>query len=146
MKFTCSVQINLPPVKVIPLFNNSDNYSKWQDGFVSLEQLSGNPGEKGAKSRFIYQSGKKTIELIETIIENRLPSEFTALYEAKEMTNIMKNTFTPAAPGKTKYTAEIEYIKFSSIMMKIMSLFLKQTFRKQTQKWLEQFKVFAESN
>ena len=91
MKFICSVNINLPRTKVIELFDNSDNLKQWQDGFISFEHISGEPGKKGAKSQMRYKIGKREIELIETIITNNLPDEFIGHYKANAMENSMKN-------------------------------------------------------
>jgi uncharacterized membrane protein len=144
MKFTCSVEINKPVEKVLELFDNTKNLKEWQDGFVSLEHLSGQPGEPGAKSKLIYKIGKREIELIETISIKNLPQEFSALYETKTMTNTMTNRFIPIGEEKTKYETEIEYTSFNGIMPKIMAFLMPGVFKKQTQKWLDQFKIFAE--
>jgi len=143
-QFTCTVEIGLPLDRVIELFDNVDNLKEWQDGFVSFEHLSGTPGEPGAKSKMIYKVGKREIELIETIIVKCLPREFTGKYEAKSMVNTMTNRFTSIEDKKIRYDAEIEYTKFNGIIPKLIGLFMSGVFRKQTQKWLVQFKEFAE--
>jgi uncharacterized membrane protein len=144
MKFSCSVEINKPVEKVIELYDNTENLKKWQDGFVSLEHLSGKPGTPGAKSKLIYKIGKREIELIETISVKNLPHEFSALYETKTMVNTMTNRFIPIGEEKTKYETEIEYTRFNGVMPKMMAFLMPGVFKKQTQKWLNQFKVFAE--
>ncbi len=144
MKFNCTVQINLPINKVIELFDDVDNLDKWQDGFVSFEHLSGTPGTPGAKSKMVYKIGKRDMELIETIVVKNLPTEFTGIYEAKTMTNTMKNYFTSINGNQTKYDVEIEYTKFNGLMIKMMVFLMPGLFKKQTQKWLNQFKEFAE--
>ena len=145
MKFSCSVDIDLSHQKTVELWNNPENLVKWQDGFVSFEHISGTPGTPGAKSRMKYKSGKREIELIETIQVNNLPDEFTGHYEAREMTNTMANTFTETAEGKTRYEANVEYIKFNGFMPRLMAFLMPGLFKKQVQKWLNQFKAFAES-
>ena len=67
MKYTLSTTINLPRSKVIELFDNPDNMSKWQPELQSFEHISGEPGEPGAKSRLKYKMGKREVEMIETI-------------------------------------------------------------------------------
>ncbi|MFT5053779.1 MAG: hypothetical protein ACI97X_000799 [Oceanospirillaceae bacterium] len=59
MQFSCSVEIALPLARVIELFDNSDNLMKWQDGLVSFEHLEGEPGKPGAKSKLVFQNGKR---------------------------------------------------------------------------------------
>ena len=146
MKFNCQVEINQPIEKVIDLFDNHENMKHWQDGFVSFEHLSGRPGQVGAKSRIIYEFGKKgkTMELIETITVNNLPDEFSGTYEHKHMTNNMVNRFKSLGPNKTRWDAELHYTKLNGLMIKMMAFLMPGMFKKQTQKWLDQFKVFAE--
>lgn len=102
MKYANEVVINLPLQKVIELFDNPENLSKWQPGFIRLEHLSGSPGQIGAKSRLIYKMGKgrRQIEMIETITHRNLPNEFHGTYETKNASNIQKNFFTEITPAK----------------------------------------------
>ena len=144
MKFTCTVEIEKPVDDVVRLFDSVENMKEWQDGFVSYEHLSGTPGEPGAKARLIYKAGKREMELIETITVKNLPQEFSGTYEHKHMVNTIKNSFTPLGPNKTRYDAELEYTKFVGFVPKMMALFMPGMFRKQTQKWLDQFRDFAE--
>ncbi len=146
MKFNCYVEINQPIEKVIELFDNPDNMKHWQDGFVGFEHLSGKAGKVGAKSRITYTFGKKgkTMELIETIKVRNLPYEFSGTYEHKHMTNNMINRFKSLGPDKTRWDAELEYTKLNGFMIKIMAFLMPGMFKKQTQKWLDQFKAFAE--
>jgi uncharacterized membrane protein len=144
MKFQCAVEIRKPLSLVIELFTNPNNLKEWQDGFISMNHLSGEPGEMGSKSRFFYKTGKRELELIETIIINNLPDEFTAEYWSKPMVNTMTNRFAELANGNTKYTAEIEYTKFNGLMPKLMALLFPRMFKKQVQKWINQFRDFAE--
>jgi hypothetical protein len=145
MKFACSTEINSPINNVVELFGNTDNLKKWQEGFVSFEHISGTPGEKGAKSKIVYNTGKHIIELTETITTNNLPAEITSLYEHKHMTNTMRNCFTPINADQTKMDIYIEYTKFNGVIPKLMAFFMPGVFKKQTQKWLDNFKRFAEN-
>ena len=145
MKFTCHVDVNQPINKVIELFDNPDNMKHWQDGFVSFTNISGRPGQPGAKSRVIYDMGKRgQMELIETVLVRNLPHEFSGTYEHKHMTNSMKNSFKELSPNQTRWTAEVEYTKMNGFMIKIMAFLMPGMFKKQVQKWMDQFKAFAE--
>ena len=148
MKFNCHVEINQPINKVIELFDNPDNLKEWQDGFISIEHKSGRQGEVGAKSRLLYEFGKKgkQMELIETITVKNLPHEFSGTYVHKHMTNNMVNRFKELSHNKTRWDAEIEYTQLNGFMIKMMAFLMPGMFKKQTQKWLDQFKEFAERN
>jgi len=140
MKFICHTDINAPLHKVIELFENPDNLKEWQDGFKSLEPIRGAPGEVGAKSKLTYEK----LELVETIIRNELPEEFKANYEHKHMTNTMSCKFTKIESNKTRFEQEIEYTQFNGFLPKLIAKLFPGMFKKQVQKWLNQFKVFAE--
>jgi len=100
MKYTCSVDINLPIEKTVALWEN-ENFKEWQDGFKSIEHLSGTPNSKGAKSKIVLQ-GKRRIELLETIISEDLPKKKTTLYEHIHMTNTQTTRFKAIDPNKTQ--------------------------------------------
>lgn len=100
MKFTRSVEIDLPVENVVKLFDSNENLKAWQVGFISIEHISGVAGESGAKSRILFQTGKHRMELIETIIVKNLPYEKTGLYEHKHMVNTMSSRFTSLGEKK----------------------------------------------
>jgi len=141
MKFLCKVDIDLPRSEVIPIFDNPENMKFWQDDFISFEHLTGEPGTSGATSRVKY----KRVELIETIIERRLPEAFHGSYEGSWGKNVMYNYFEETGTQSTRWTAEVEYTEMNNFMMKFMGKFFPSMFRKQTQKWMDQFKTFAEN-
>ncbi len=144
MKFTCSVVIDLPIEKVIKLFDDPDNLIEWQDGFVAIEPISGTPGEPGAKSKLVYMIRDQEMEIIETLQVNNLPEEKAGLYEHKHMVNTMTTRFRSLGSNKTKYEAEVEYTKFIGFVPKLMAFLMPGVFKKQVQKWLDQFKSFVE--
>ncbi|MEP3210706.1 MAG: SRPBCC family protein [Maribacter sp.] len=140
MRFTCHTDINAPIDKVVELFENPDNLKEWQDGFLSFVPLSGTPGEVGSKSKLTYEK----LELVETIIRNQLPEEFKANYEHKHMVNTMSCRFKKIDSNKTRLEQEIHYIKFNGFVIKLMAKLFPGMFKKQVQKWLDQFKAFVE--
>lgn len=144
MKFICSVNIKLPKNRVVELWEDPNNLKEWQDGFESFDHVSGEPGTPGARSKMVYSNRGKKIVLIETIKVNNLPDEFEGVYKADAMTNTMRNTFTEIGPNETKWTAEINYYELNGFMIKLMSFLFPGLFKRQTQKWLDQFRDFAE--
>lgn len=144
MKFTCQVDINLPREKVVKLWDDPENLVHWQDDFMSFEHVSGQVGQTGALSKMTYKQGKGKMILHETILENTLPDSFRGRYVHEKMTNTMSNRFEKLGENKTRWTADLEYEQFNGLMMKIMAKLFAGKFKSQTQKWLDQFKVFAE--
>lgn len=145
MKFTCTTEIDLPLQTTVDIFVNRDNLGKWQQGLISDEPISGTPGEVGSKSKLVFNTGKHIIELTETILKRNLPAELSGLYEHKHMVNTMSNRFTVSGENKTKYEADIEYTRFIGLIPKMMALLMPGIFKKQVQKTLDRFKVFAEA-
>lgn len=144
MKYTCEIEINQPLEKVIALFDNPDNLTKWMDGLISFEPISGIPGQPGAKSKLKFDMGKRgKMEMIETILVRNLPHEFKGSYEAKGVFNIVKASFVSISENKTNYISEQEF-KLKGFM-KIIGFLIPGAFRKETMKYMNSFKKFAES-
>ncbi len=143
MKYTTEIEIEKPIDKVIKLFDNADNLKKWMEGLQSYEHISGTAGEPGSKSRLYFKMGKREVEMIETITVRNLPDEFSGTYKAKGVFNIVKNKFEKLSDTKTKYITENEF-QFSGFM-KIIAFLMPGAFKKQSFKYLELFKEFAES-
>ena len=145
MKYTCTVDINLPIDRTVELWVDETIFKEWQDGFKSIELLSGTANTKGAKSKIVLDDGKKRIELIETIMNSDLPNEKKALYEHVHMTNTQTTRFEPITEKMTRYISEVEYTKFNGFIIKLMAKLFPGKFKEQSQKWMNQFKEFAET-
>lgn len=146
MKYTNEVEINKPLEEVIRLFDNPDNLSKWMEGLQSFEHISGTPGQPGAKSKLKFKVGKREMVLIETVTVRNLPKEFTGTYESensKGALNIVRNEFVKLSPAKTKYISESEF-QYKGFMA-IIAVLMKGAFKKQSLKYITNFKNFAES-
>jgi uncharacterized membrane protein len=144
MKYTTQIDIQLPIDRVVELFDNPDNMKKWMEGLQSFEAISGTPGKEGAKSKLTFQMGKRSIEMIETITVSNLPEEFTSTYETKGVFNIVKNRFVPIDEQNTRYLQDQDF-QFRSLTMKVMGLLMPGAFKKQSMKYLTDFKNFAEN-
>lgn len=143
MKYSNEVIINLPLDSVIELFDSEENLFKWQSELISFEHVSGDKGEVGAKSKLKYKMGKREVEMTETITVKDLPREFSGTYEAKGVWNEVKNYFEVIDENTTRWRS-VCHFEFSGFM-KIMAFFMPGAFKKQSQKYLDQFKAFAEA-
>lgn len=144
MKYSLEIEINKPRDEVIKLFDNAENMSKWMEGLQSLEPVSGTPGKVGAKSKLKFDMNGRNIEMIETITTRNLPEEFAGTYEADGVFNIVSNRFLAEDMGTTRWITESEF-QFNSLPMKLMAFLISGMFKKQSLKFLENFKKFAES-
>ncbi len=142
MKYTCETIIDLPRDRVIELFDNPDNLSKWQPTLKSFAHFEGELGKPGAKSRLLYDERGRELEMIETILVRNLPDEFSGTYEAKGVFNTVKNLFHEEGENQTRWVLDTEF-EFSGLM-KLMGIFMRGAFPKETAKGMRLFKEFAE--
>lgn len=146
LKFTCTVDIDLPLQKVIELWDKPENLKYWQDGFQKMVHISGEEGRPGSKAEMFYIMNGREMILTETIVVNELPHEFTGYYESEKTQNTMENLFTELSPQSTRWEANINYTLLKGLIINLIVKLYPSMFKKQTQKWMDQFKAFAESN
>lgn len=144
MKFRSFIDINQNRDKVAELFADPQYLGEYQEGFVKKELESGTAGQDGAISKMYYKAGKREMELTETIVANRLPESFEAFYHHKHMDNTLKCTFTALPDGKTRYESEFEYVRVSWVLPRMMMTLFPNIFKKQGEKWMQNFKEFVE--
>lgn len=142
MKYRLEVNINKPVNKVVELFITQENLFKWMPGLKNLELIEGERGKPGSKTKLLFDMNGKKMEMIETLHKSNLPEEFTATFEAKGVVNNQTTSFEKIDENNTRYISDNEFI-FSGFM-KILSL-MPGAFKKQSMKYLEAFKEFAEN-
>lgn len=143
MKYTVQIDVDVPRERVLALLDDPANMPKWQRGLKEVELLSGERGQVGATSRLVFQMGKREMVMTETIVERDLPDVFASTYDTKGVHNVVRNRFVEVAPDKTRWESENEFV-FSSFMMRIVGFLMKGAFPKQSLKYLQDFKAFAE--
>lgn len=143
MKYTTEITVDIPRDEFIKKLDNADNMKHWQSGLVGYQELSGIPGQEGSKMEMRYKMGKRDMVLVETILKSNFPYEFHATYDAKGVHNIQKNYFKDIDGHTTKWISESEF-QFSGFMMKAMGFLMPGAFKKQSKKYMEDFKAFAE--
>lgn len=142
MTYTVEITVDLPRDVFIKTLDNPDNMKHWQRGLVGYEHISPIPGVKGAKMSLKYKMGRRNLEMVETILNQNLPDELHVTYKTKGVQNIQKNYFEEAN-GKTRWISECDF-QFSGFGMRIMGFLMPGAFKKQSLKYLEDFKAFAE--
>ena len=75
MKYTLKVEIDLALPKVVELFEDPENWSKWRDGFICFEALTGTPGEEGSETKLMNKVGGSETEMTERVEVKQLPEE-----------------------------------------------------------------------
>ncbi len=143
MKYSKEIIIDLPRKEVIAKMEKTENFKHWQKGFISYNHLSGNPGHVDARSKLKYKMGKREIEMVETIEKNDLPKKLFVSYDAEGVFNIQKNYFEEVGNNSTKWISDNEFE--CSGFMKIIAFLMPGSFKKQTYKYMKDFKAFAEN-
>lgn len=143
MKYTTEIIIEKSLQEVAKKMNSAENMKHWQEGLMSAEHISGSPGEFGAKMKLKYDFGKRKMELIETITKQDFPNEFHATYTTKGVRNIQQNYFESTPRGHTKWVCKNEF-QPTTFVMNAMLFLMPRAFKKQTKKYMNNFKNFAE--
>ena len=142
MKYTTELTINLPRKRVIELFDNSENLKKWQMGLVRFEPMEGSPGKAGAKTRLVYQMGKREVVMEEEIIENALPDSIHFVFRSDGVENDNKSYFSSATKETTLWRQENEFNMKG--FWGFIATIAPGMFKKQTLRDMNRFKDFAE--
>ena len=143
MQYITEILIEKPIQDVILKMDTTANLKHWQEGFVSAEQISGTPREFGAKLKLKYDFGNRRMEVIETITKQNFPSQFDATYTTNGIRNIQQNHFESTKKGYTKWICKNIY-EPTSFKMNAMLLLMPRTFKKQTKRYMKNFKNFVE--
>ena len=142
MKYNHSIVINRSRGRVLELMMATEHMPKWQRGLATVEPIDGEPFTHGAKTRLVFDTGKKTLEMTETLVDMRLPDAYTAVYETDELWNRVTNLFSEVEE-KTIWTTESEFV-FSGLMRYLGPL-MKKSFMKRTDYEMARFKEFVEN-
>lgn len=153
MKYTVSIEIAKPLEEVAQLLADPVHIPKWLRGVVLHEPVSGVHGQVGTKSRVVMETGGQKMEATE-VITRREPTELRGMPKgsvvhfereltAEGMWSVARERLTEAAPNTTLWVSENEY-RFSSLLMRLVGLFMPGTFRKQSEQHMQDFKAFAE--
>lgn len=143
MKFTTEIIIEIPLMECVKKFDNAENMKHWQRGLSSIEHISGVPGMVGAKMKLVYKIGRRTMEMIETVSHSKLPNEFHGTYSVKGIDNLQENYFEETANGSTKWTSISDFLPLNFNMTAMLWL-MPKAFKKQSKRYMLDFKNFAE--
>lgn len=142
MKYSVHIDIRKPLEEVYALFTDPQNYPEWMDGFIRIEPLEGTPGEPGSTARFIFRSGSRTMSMTETILSVNAPHSVTVRFNANGVDNVVTTRLERVADDITRCHNDQEF-RFRGLMA-LLSRLMPGAFRKQSMKYLEAFKAFAE--
>jgi hypothetical protein len=153
MKYTVSIEIDLPRERVARLLSDPEHLPKWLRGLVRHEPLDGAHGEVGTRSRVVLRMGQQEVEATETVTRREpadlraIPRDVVVRFDreivADGMWNAARERLTEAGPGTTLWESENEY-RFGGVVMRVVAPFARGAFRKQSMRHMRDFKAFAE--
>ncbi|MFD4402084.1 SRPBCC family protein [Nocardia sp. NPDC058499] len=153
MKYTNSIEIDLPREQVAQLLADPAHLPKWLRGVVLHEPVQGIHGQLGTESRVVMQSGRRTMECTETItrldpaVLRGIPKESVVHFDREivgaGMWSVVRDRLTEAGPETTFWEQDSEY-RFDSLLMRLVGLLMPGSFHKQSQQHMQDFKAFAE--
>ena len=143
MKYTVSNNIDRPLEKVIAKFKENKGNKNWMEGLQRIERISGNPHEVGAKSDFHFLYKNKEMKISETILEQNFPHQIKFAFQSPMGYNEVEMLFEKVSENSTKQTNN-SYFELKGFM-KLFGFLMKGMFKKQSMKYLTEFKKYAES-
>ncbi|MEO1033879.1 MAG: SRPBCC family protein [Bacteroidota bacterium] len=142
MKYTIETIISKPLQQVTQLYNDTSNNSKWMPGFISHEINSGSHRNAGSRSTFTFKMNGRDFTMTETIIKNNL-TEIVVEFISNGTVNTQITQFSKINEHSTSYRVH-ESFKLKGFMI-IIGLLMPNAFKKQTRKFVDAFKSFAEN-
>ena len=144
MKCQLELEIDRPREHVVALFLDPENLTAWQPDLVSYEQIGdGDPVAVGARLKQIHRMGRQQAEMIRTVTRNEYPEAFGATFETDGIWNLIENRFFDIDGMRTKWEVDAEF-RCSGVFLKLMMMISPGMFRRQTLKFMQRFKAFAE--
>ncbi|WP_336065759.1 SRPBCC family protein [Mesoflavibacter sp. CH_XMU1404-2] len=144
LSYTSEIIINKPVATCFSTIVNLDSMKHWQDGLISIEHISGTPREIGSIMILNYQFGNRKMKLTESVTHRENNTAIHFNFDTKMMHNVQKNSFEAIDETTTKWTSENEFFP-RSFSSRIMLFLIPKAFKKQTQKYLTNFKNYVEN-
>ncbi|NNF01803.1 MAG: SRPBCC family protein, partial [Bacteroidia bacterium] len=142
MKYSLSNTINAPFDKVIAKFSEPEGAFHWMEGLQKIDRISGKPHEVGAKTDFYFLFKNKEMKISETILEQDLPKSIKFAFVSSMGYNEVEMQFEKLSDDSVKQTNN-SYFELKGFM-KLMGPIMKGMFKKQSLKYMEAFKKYAE--
>ena len=143
MKLRSDIDIDQPIDLLVELIQDPDCTMQWLDGLRSVEHVSGDFRQPGAKSKVVFESAAGRMLITETVIANELPEIYRIRYDGQGYTSYSNYSFERLSDASTRFTIS-QQIELKGAL-KLASGLLRGTIRRQLKKSTQSFKQFAEN-
>lgn len=142
MKYTLSNTINGSLNNITQKMTNPDGTKQWTEGLQTIEQISGEYCNVGSKRKLHYLFKNKELIIIETILEQNLPTQIKFAYDSEMGRNIVELIFEQLPNNRVKQTSNTTMELKGK--MKLFGFIFKPVFKKQSKKYMTAFKKYVE--
>ena len=148
LEYVKEIEVNANIEDVNAMFEDIYNMKKYMPETEDILLISGKKNREGSKYRIMISSGKESVEILGTLINNNLPHKLTMCYEMPGVINTMEQKHAEIKDDKTLIISKQKF-QFSGLM-KIISFFEPEgfnieAFQEQTNIYLRSFKNLVES-
>jgi len=138
-----TVTVNAPVETVWHDFMNPDNLKHWLTGFVSVEPISGLPGEEGSISKMKFIERGREMEVIEKVLQVKPMQQYSFTMKHGTLDILTDVRFISIG----QLTEIIQAVQFSpkGVFMKCIMPLIKGGMKKRMRNELKGLKEFIES-
>ena len=141
--------INSDIENVIVLHEDPQFLGNYMNGFIAFESIKGEARKTGSISEIsmIFNSNESVTRKVivkEEVISNNLPNQKVICLNSGSVKNIITYRFIKLSDNKTQFFRDHKY-EFNTYM-KVYSFFMSRKIKRESYKYLKNFKNFVENN
>ena len=143
VKYEAQITVDMPLDKTFALFNDTKKIPKWMPEIKRITPIEETSGFVGSRYKMIMDNGGTEIKMKRKVLDYKENQLVRLEFEAESMKKTDRYTFT-AKDGKTLIQHQAT-TRGNGYMNRCFFAFLKGSFKKIDQQYLNNFKQFAES-
>lgn len=143
MRYAITVDVDVPRDELVALVDDPVTLPEWHEGLLAVEALDGAPGIEGSRTRLVYDRAGQPVEIVETIVENRLPGGRTCVEAAKGSCRETRHEFEALGPDATRWTQHVTYA-FTGPGMAVLGALMPGSLARRTRRQMRLLKLYAE--
>lgn len=143
MLIKLSVTISASPPQVFDIMTNTRLMKKWMLDLTSVKEINGNRSRPGHKSKLVFGTGDKALEVEETIVQIDKPKTLKLELFSRTMRSKQSFQLESLPENKTRINARIQ-VALRPVIIGFFIFFLAPSIRKQQEGDLKRLKRIIE--
>lgn len=135
-ELSVSMEIAHAPERVFDILSSPEGRVKWQYGVTTITTLVGKPGQVGSTGFVFMRTGRKSWQMIETVLAYDRPSHWQVQQESDDHVVAIAVRIEPSAAGCRVFWNETH--SFSNPWERVRAFFLVRTHKTYVIRGLEQ--------